>query len=85
MGEASQLGCVQVMVVHAYNLYAGIENGVSSKDARGFYKSLAEDLIDNNYDRMTLRIHRKNIRLLRRHLTNRGAYWSQPSKDPYPL
>jgi Transposase IS4 len=40
------LGLFGMMVVDAYHLYAGIREGVSGMNSRGFYESIATNLID---------------------------------------
>jgi Transposase IS4 len=74
------LGLFGMMVVDAYHLYAGIREGFTCLDSRGYFTSLAEQLIDNDYDRMTLRRRREEDHALEKAIEEQGGIL-EPSKQ----
>jgi hypothetical protein len=60
------MGLFGMMVVDAYHLFAGVPNGVRATASRWVYEQMAEELIDNDHDRTTLRRRREETAALER-------------------
>jgi hypothetical protein len=60
------MGHFGMMVVDAYHVLAGVCNGVYSTTSRWSYEQLAEEMIDNDHNRMTFMIRREETKALER-------------------
>jgi len=67
------MGLFGMMVVDAYHLFAGIRGGVRATISRAFYEQLAEELIDNDHDRITLRRRREETEALEKAIDENGG------------
>ena len=70
-----------MIVVDSFYLFSGVRGGVTKVRARSYYEQLAVELIENDYDRMSLRRRREEVMELERALTAQGAPMLDPVKQ----
>lgn len=70
-----------MIVVDSFYLFCGVHGGVTKVSARSYYEQLAEQLIENDYDCMSLCRHHEEVDELERALMAQGAPMLDPVKQ----